>query len=264
METISVEAADSVSIGTVSARGDFHVDSHVVHGNATLFNGSLVETGTATADLRIGKGAAITMSTNSSGTLYSDRLVLHQGDTELTAPRAFHLEVDGLRVAANGPKSQGTVSLKPGNTVQVSALSGTFNVTNDHGVALASVSPGRAMTFAFQSSAIGSAFTGTGKVSFSDGHYYLTVRDTGAKYEIKGQNLAKLVGKEVTITGTVQSATAAGGALDLVDILSTKVLAAGLFGGTSGAIIGGVIVAASVGTAVGIYEANQATRPASR
>jgi hypothetical protein len=204
------------------------------------------------------------MSTNSSGTLYSDRLVLHQGETELTAPGAFHLEVEGLRVAANGPKSHATVSLKPGNTVQVSALSGTFDVTNEHGVALASVSPGRAMTFAFQSSAVGSSFTGTGKVSFSDGHYYLTVKSTGAKYEIKGQNLSKLVGKEVTITGTIQSATAAGGALDIVDILSTKVLAAGLFGGTSGAIIGGVIVAASVGTAVGIYEANQSTPAASQ
>ena len=84
METVSSVATGSVSIGTVSARGDFRLDSHVVRGNATLFNGSVVETGVATADLRVGKSAAITMSTNSRGTLYSDRLVLQQGESELT------------------------------------------------------------------------------------------------------------------------------------------------------------------------------------
>ena len=263
METVSVGAAESVSIGTVSARGDFRVDSHVVRGNATLFNGSVVETGGATADLRMGEGAAITMSTNSRGILYRDRLVLQQGESELTAPQAFQLQVESLRVVASGPKSQGVVSLTPNNTVQVSSLSGTFNVTNDHGLALASVSPGRAMTFAFQVNPVGSAFTGTGRVSFSNGHYYLTLKSTGAKYEIQGQGLAKLVGKEVTITGTIQSATATGGALNVVDILTTKVLAAGLTG-TSVAIISGVVVAAGVGTAVGVYEANQSTPPASQ
>jgi hypothetical protein len=263
VETISVAAAESVTIGTVSARGDFRVDSHLIRGNATLFNGSVVETGTATADLRISKGAAVTLSPKSRGTLYSDRLVLQQGESEVTAPETFQLEVEGLHVTASGPNSQGVVSLKPGNTVQVSALSGAFNVTNDHGLALANVSPGRAITFAFQAGASGSAFTGTGRVTFSDGHYYLTEKGTGAKYELKGQGLSRLAGKEVTITGTIQSATAAGGALDLVDVVTTKVLFAGLTG-TTAAIIGGVVVAASVGTAVGVYEANQGSNPASR
>ena len=69
VETVSAAAAGSISIGTASARGDFRVDSHLVRGNATLFNGSILETGTATADLRMDKGATITMSTNSRSTL---------------------------------------------------------------------------------------------------------------------------------------------------------------------------------------------------
>ena len=264
VETVSAAAADSVSIGTVSARGDFRVDSHLVSGNATLFNGSMVETGTATADLRMGKGATITMSTNSRGTLYSDRLVLQQGESELTAPEAFHLEVEGLRVSASGPNSHGVVSLKAGNTVQVSALSGTFSVTNDHGSTLASISPGRAMTFAFQSGSSGTTFTGTGKVTFSNGQYYLTLKTTGVKYELKGDGLSNLVGKEVTVTGTLETSTSPmGGNIDIVDILSKRVVGGGLTG-TSEAIIAGVIVGASVGTAGGIYEANQSTPPASR
>ena len=264
METISAAAADSESIGTVSARGDFRVDSHLVSGNATLFNGSMVETGTATADLRMGKDATITMSTNSRGTLYRDRMVLQQGESELTAPESFHLEVEGLHVAASGPNSHGVISLKTGNTVQVSALSGTFSVTNDHGSTLASISPGRAMTFAFQSGSSGTAFTGTGKVTFSNGQYYLTLKSTGVKYELNGDGLANLVGKEVTITGTLETPTSpAGGNIDIVDILSKRVVGGGLTG-TSEAIIAGVIVGASVGTAVGIYEADQSKPPASQ
>jgi len=264
METVSVAVAGSISIGTVSARGNFRLDSHNVQGNATLFNGSVVETGTATADLHMGKGATITMSTNSRGTLYSDHLVLQQGQSELTAPKAFHLEVEGLRVAANEPNSQGVISLNAGNTVQVSALSGTFSVTNDHGSTLASISPGRAMTFAFQSGSSGTTFTGTGKVTFSNGQYYLTLKTTGVKYELKGDGLSNLVGKEVTVTGTLETSTSPmGGNIDIVDILSKRVVGGGLTG-TSEAIIAGVIVGASVGTAVGIYEANQSTPPASR
>ena len=264
METVSVAAADSVSIGTVSARGDFRVDSHLVSGNATLFNGSMVETGTATADLRMGTDATITMSTNSRGTLYRDRMVLQQGESELTAPKAFYMEVEGLRVAPSAPKSQGIVSLGSGNTVQVSALSGTFSVTNDHGFVLASIRPGRAMTFAFQSGSSGTAFTGTGKVTFSNGQYYLTLKSTGVKYELKGDGLSNLVGKEVTVTGTRETPTSpTGGSIDIVDILSKRVVGGGLTG-TSEAIIAGVIVGASVGTAVGIYEADQSKPPASQ
>lgn len=86
-------AAGTVSIGTASARGDMRVDSYMVRGNATLFDGTVLETGQATADLRLDKGTQITMSTSSRGTLYRDRLVLQQGESEMTASGSFQLEV---------------------------------------------------------------------------------------------------------------------------------------------------------------------------
>ena len=81
---ISYAEAGTVSIGTASVRGDMRVDSYTVNGNATLFDGSVVETGQATADLRLNKGTEITLATSSRGTLYSNRLVLQQGEGELT------------------------------------------------------------------------------------------------------------------------------------------------------------------------------------
>src|SRR5665213_2037084 len=50
---LSYAAAGTVSIGTASARGDLRVDSYLVKGNATLFDGSVVETGQTTANLRL-------------------------------------------------------------------------------------------------------------------------------------------------------------------------------------------------------------------
>src|SRR5664280_2661127 len=115
---LSNATAGTVSIGTASARGDMRVDSYVVKGNATLFDGSVVETGQATADLRLDKGTQITMATSSRGTLYRDRLVPQQGESELAASSSFQLEANGLHVTPNTPNSRGVVSLKAGNTVE--------------------------------------------------------------------------------------------------------------------------------------------------
>src|ERR1700733_14309784 len=50
------------AIGTVSARGDFRVDGNSVWGNGTLFDGTTVETGQATATLRLANGTEIMLA----------------------------------------------------------------------------------------------------------------------------------------------------------------------------------------------------------
>src|ERR1019366_9619255 len=90
--TLSNGYAGSVAIGTVSARGDMRVDQYKVNGNATLFDGSVVETDQATADLRLDKGVAVTMSTGSRATFYRDHLVLQNGMSELTSASPFQVE----------------------------------------------------------------------------------------------------------------------------------------------------------------------------
>ena len=278
---LSFLAADTASIGTVTARGEFRVDSHIIRSNATLFNGSIVETGAATADLRMDKGTAITMSTNSRGTLYSDHLVLEQGKSEFTGSKAFHLEANSLHVMTTESNSQGVVSISPGNTVEVAALSGAFSVTNDQGIMLAKVVPGQTMSFAMQAGASSTAFKATGRISvdIQDGKYYLTDSKTGVKYQlVGGKNLAKLVDKEVTVKGTVSAtggATAAGatvagatvagataaGATAAVTVASISVV--GALTATAAAVVAGVVILGVSGAAVGVYEANQSTPPAS-
>jgi hypothetical protein len=200
---LSYAMAGTVSIGTASARGNLRVDHYNVQGNATLFNGSVVETGQASADLRLSKGAQITLSANSRGTMYIDHAVLELGTTEIATSGSFQLLANGLRITPNMPNSRATISLKPGNTIEVASLAGGFGVTNDHGLPLANIRPGRVVSFAMQAGASPNEFSGVGLVSFENGTYYLTT-DENVKYAITCRDVQKYVGNKVVITGTLQ------------------------------------------------------------
>jgi hypothetical protein len=262
--TVSYSTAGTVSIGTASARGDIRVDNYLVKNNTTLFDGSVVETGQASADLRLDKDTQITMSANSLATLYRDHLVLQRGKSELAASTSFQFEVNGLRVVPSEPDSRGVVSLTAGNTVQVAALNGSFGVSNAHGVLLARVHSGSLVSFAKQAAENVEAVTDMpGMVSYENGHYYITSNED-VVYEITGKSLKRYVGTKVVISGVLRGdATKGEKTVPVIDLKSIE-----LNGGEMalGAIIliGGVAVAAAAGIAVWVYEANQSPTPASR
>jgi hypothetical protein len=258
---LSYAAAATVSIGTVNARGDMRVDSYAVKGNATLFDGSVVETGQATADLRLSKGAEITLSSSSRGTLYSNRLVLQQGESEVAASGPFQLDANGLRVTPNEPNSRGVVSLKADNTVEVASLNGSFGVTNDHGVLLANVRPGRVVSFAMQAGADVNAFSGVGLVTFENGTYYLTT-DENVKYVLTCKDSHKYVGDKVVVSGTVQGQE--GGSRTLLCVKEMDIN--GATGMSTGKkwLIAGIIVGGALGTALALKGSSSSTPPASR
>jgi hypothetical protein len=264
---VSYAAAGTVSIGTASARGDMRVDSYMVKGNATLFDGSVVETDQATANLRLNKGTEITMATSSRGTLYRDRLVLQQGKSELAASSSFQIEANGLRVTPSEPNSRGVVSMKPGKTVEVAALTGSFEVTNDRGIQLASIRPGRMLSFAMQAGGTPTSFQGVGMVSYEDGHYYLTT-DTDVKYELTCKDLHKYIGTKVVISGAVQApATQTPGAKSVICVGSIAINGSPYVGGIGtkpSLLIFGVAAVTGVGIAVGFNATNQSPAPASR
>lgn len=250
------------SIGTVSVRGDLRVDGYAVQGNGTLFDGTALETTKATATLRMNNGTEITLAKSSHGVVYSDRLVLLQGESEVKASGSpFILEAAGIRVLPAGPNSDGIVLLSPVNTVDVAAVTGEFRILNNAGLSLASVSPKEAMSFSVASQAGGSAgtvVTETGKVSSANGRYYLTASD-GTKYELTGEDVTGLVGKKVVVNGTLHAATTAGGTSQIdvssieLDDSSSK---------SRKVWIGMGIAGAGAGTGIAVFETTKS--PASR
>ena len=264
---LSYASAGTVSIGTVNARGEMRVDSNNVKGNATLFDGSVVETGQASADLLlnkgVNKGVDIKLSTSSRGTLYSNHLVLQQGESELVASSSFELHANGLRVTPNEANSRGVVSLKAGNTVEVASLNGSFGVTNDHGVLLANVRPGRVVSFAMQAKANTNFFSGVGLVSSENGTYYLTT-DENVKYVLTCKDVHKFVNDKVVISGTVEGAAGqVGGSLC---VKSMNINGGGGLGMTTEAkwLIAGTIVGGAAVVGLAIDFSNQPANPASR
>ncbi len=266
--TAALAAGAPASIGTVTAHGNIQVDGSQVFGNATVFDGTTIETGRATTSLHLQKGIELAMAPSSRGKLFSNKLVLEKGTTELSKASGFFVEASKLRIQPLDNLSKGVVSLEGANRISVSATAGEMNVSLPNGVLLAKVTPARALEFDAQNAGASAPTTITGTLTKADGHYFVTVADTGLKYEIVGQNLDRMVGKKVTITGTPDpTATPIDGATAVIVISSASIVggaatAAGV--GTGMAlgtklIITGVLVGAGVGTGVGLYEANKSS-----
>ena len=257
--TLANASAGTVAIGTASARGDMRVDQYKVNGNATLFDGSVVETDQATADLRLDRGVDITMSTGSRATLFHDRIVLQKGASELTTSSPFQVDAKNLRVTASASDARGVVAVKSGNT-------GSFGVTNDKGALLARVVPGHPLSFSLEAGAGAAAsgaqpFEGTGILSKeADGNYILTVGEV--KFQITGSGLDKGVGKKVTIKGTtVPDQPPADGAVMVVNVSSVH---GAPMDANVCAIIAWFVIAGAVGGGIAIWEANHPLSPISR
>ncbi len=257
---LSYADAGTVSIGTASARGDMRVDNYSVKGNASLFDGSVIETSQASADLRLNKGVEITLSAASRGTLYSDHIVLQQGQGELMSSGKFQLQANGLHVVAGAPHSRGVVSMEPGNTIEVASLDGSFGVTNDSGIMLANILPGHSFSFAMQAEANSSDFAGVGLVTFDNGTYYLTT-DSNVRYILTCKDAHSFVGDKVVVTGTLQGG-AAGGSGAMLCVKTMDVNGPTSMSSKKKWIIAGVAIAAGAGA--GIALSNQNSSPASR
>ena len=248
---LSYAAAGTVSIGTVNARGDVRVDSYPIKGNATLFDGSVVETGQASADVRLKKGAEITMSTGSRGTLYSDHLVLQQGQGELVASNTFALDVSGLHVKPSQPNSRAVVSMKPGNTVEISSVKGSVGVSDSHGVMLANILPGHSFSFAMDAGPQNGVFSGVGLVSFENGQYYLTT-DSDVKYLLSCRDMKKYVDDKVVVSGTVQTTAGPNGTSQSTLCVKDIDINGGEGPMSKKWLIDGILIAAGAGAIAGI------------
>jgi hypothetical protein len=145
------------------------------------------------------------------------------------------------------------------NTIEVAALNGSFGVANAQGILLASVRPGRPLSFAMQASTGSTVFSGVGLLSSDNGHFYFT-SVTGGEYEIVGKDLKKYVGQKVEITGIVQTGAAqAGGTTPIITVNSIRTNGENGYGtGKSLLILGAVL-----GPAAGIgYAIHSLTQPA--
>jgi hypothetical protein len=94
---ISSFAAPPV-IGIATARGGFLLDNAPVRGNATLFEGAMVETSAAPTLVRLQGGARMQLGSASRGKVYSDRLVLEMGEGQMDNALHYRIEARSLQI----------------------------------------------------------------------------------------------------------------------------------------------------------------------
>lgn len=265
------------AIGTVAAGGSFRVDDATVAGNATLFEGTTVETERSPSALVLASGVRLSLGAESKGRVFSDRLVLERGSGEIQRAAGFRVEARGLTVRTESGAGSARVALAGGAHVQVAALTGSVRVQNTQGLLVAAIRPGHALEFAFQAS--GEQWKLTGCLRTVAGHYLVTDEVTSVIVEVAGSGLAKESGNRVEVTGAADSAaTPASGASQYIRVsglkrmgrgcaATDKAAAAGTGGGAgntggaagnAGGAAGGAGKAASAGKIAGLSVATVA------
>ena len=263
--------ADPAAIGTVVAAGNFQLDDAKVSGNATLFDGTTIQTGAAPSEVRLNNGARMSLAAGARGRVYQDRLLPERGESRIQAGGGYLVQARSLRILSEGASSSGRIALAGRSKVRVAALEGALRVTNSEGILVARVRPGAPIEFEPQAAGAAAPSRLSGCLAMTAGKYLLTDETTNVTAELKGSGLQTQVGNWVEIVGTMDpSAKPAVGASQSIKVTSVKRLAkgcsaaskakaaaaAGVGGAAAGtgigvgatvAIVGGVAAAATVG-----------------
>lgn len=252
--SFGVLCAAPSGIGVAMSEGNIVINSANTAGNATIFDGSTVETQSASSQVRLKDGAQLRLASDSKGTVYTDHLDLQRGSARITG---YAANASGLTVRAEG-KSSASVSMRNQGVVEIAALTGDVHVFNAAGFNVANLVPGRALDLRAQDAGASAPSSLTGCAVKSGNNLLLTDETSNVTVQLRGGNVK--AGRRVQITGAmVPNATAASGATQVINVTNVKdvggackagaVAAAGGAAG-AGAAAAGAGAAAAVGGAV--------------
>jgi hypothetical protein len=251
------------SIGLAIANGSFQLDKSRVYGNATLFDGSLIETAAVSSDLVLRNGAQVRLGAESQACVHSDRLVLEKGQGEIGATSAYSIEALGLRAAPDSPQSRLVVTYSSSDHIQVAALIGSARVLGANGVLVANVPAGTALDLQPQAAGAAAASKIVGFLQSKDGAFLLTDEVSRVAYVLSGKGLDQYVGDRVEVTGNidigVQVSEGAPRPMRVLMIVVVPSKQGCCF--LVSPIVDGVAIAA-VGATTGILSSRGSTKPA--
>jgi hypothetical protein len=240
---VSVAASPS-SIGIVVTTGQAQVDGSFVHGNSTLFQGSVVEAGNVTSDLMFPGGSNLLLQPGAAVKVYREYAVLRHGVAVQRGNHGYVVVADGLKVSSLSPQGAVFVEMQDTSHLRVDAQGGAAEVRNPAGSLLARLDPGKALSFAVQTRQqdptappqtsaptassgqatppVGTQLTLHGILRKDHpgryGHFLLTDLATNVTYELQGPGLDDLVGASVEATGSTFDATPAAGSSRVVAV----------------------------------------------
>jgi hypothetical protein len=211
------------AIGIATAQGSFRVDNSPVQGNATLFDGTTVETSSASSSLRLQAGGQMVIAAASRGQVFTDRMVLEKGEGKLAYSPHYSLEARNLRILPDSAGAEARVALREPGRVSVTAITGQVRVTTSGGLLLARLEPGRSLEFQPQAGGAAAPLAISGCVSAADRRFFLAEQTANVTFELRGDDLARFVGQRVEIMATeLREAGPTGGAARAVQVSQIK------------------------------------------
>ncbi len=115
-------------------------------GNAEVFDGAALHTSSAaSSEVNLESGVTVNLSPKSSGTVFSDHLVLDEGAVRVDHFSGYVINARQLQIQTQNSGAQAVVRLT-GTTVEVASLGGNLNVT-DGGAMLTRVTAGTRISF---------------------------------------------------------------------------------------------------------------------
>jgi hypothetical protein len=264
--SLGLLSAATSGIGIAMSEGNILINSAGAAGNATIFNGSTLETQSASSQIHLNGGAQLQLASDSRGTVFSDHVDLQKGSASITG---YSANASGLNVRADG-KASARISMRDQGVVEIAALTGDVHVFNAAGLNVANLVPGRALDLRLQGAGANAPSKLTGCAVKSGGNTLLTDEASNVTVQLNGGNVK--TGRRVQITGAmVPNATRPGGDAQVINVTSVKEVggtcdavgsaAAGASAGGAGSssIVGValvvVIVAVGAGAGVGIAAA---------
>jgi hypothetical protein len=263
--------AAPAAIGVATAKGSFLLDRSAVQGNATLFEGAVVETTTTPSLVRLQDGPRMQLGSTSRGKVYGDRLVLEKGEGQLEGTQSYRIEARELRILPESADSVARVALGEPGRVTVAALTGGVRVTTADGILVAKLERGTTLEFEPQAAGASAPVSVTGCLTGLNGRFLLKDDTANVSFELRGQDLGQYAGQHVTITATVLKEVRPGqGAVQVIQVTQIRRLAGacpvaasnpskggvakkGATSGTTKVVIAGVAIAAAAGgTAIGL------------
>lgn len=214
-------AATVPSIATMTTNGEVSVDGSTVQSNATLFNGSVLQTADVSSDVRMTDGSEMVLNPRSRMTLYRDHAVLDQGLAQLKNARKNTVVANGLRVSSENSTGSVFVKIEDPTHIEVSAHNAAADVRTPAGNLVARIEPGKALGFdtAPRIGMSNSSVVLRGTLRPAAKAFVLTDSTTGVTFELKGSNLASYSGQQVQIAGLLSpAAPSIPGASGLVDV----------------------------------------------
>jgi hypothetical protein len=214
---VTFAAASAPVIGIESSQSAVTLDNSRVLGNATVFDGSTVQT-EGYSRIHLNNGTRLDLGADSRAQVFANRVSLERGTSEIQSAGGFELDARMVIVKSTNANSIARVQLDGTKGVLVTALNAPVNVLNREGMLVARVTPGMPMSFLPQAGA-STGFESTGCVLQKDGAGLLVDPSGSPVTELRGFDLRKLVGNQAKVSGTVDSsAKAAGGATQVVNV----------------------------------------------